>query len=470
LNAGLPVLGAADPVAGPGFAVRTDTAASVGGPYTPHVVAWNLTKRCNLECAHCYIAAGSWQTAAGELETAECLRIADEILAISPAAMFILSGGEPLLRDDLETIAEHATKRGATVVVGTNGTRLTPERIRSLKSAGVTGVAISVDSLDEQYHDRFRHGAGALRETIAAVERLGAERLDFVVQTSLTSGNRREIPAIAAWAADRGAVSFNVYFLVATGRGEGMSGLSPAGNEDVLRELAILEQVYRGRMLVRSKCQPQIMRHVHSTDPDSPLLNYSTRCPCGVHYCRITPEGKLTPCPYMPVVAGDLRCDSFTDIWNQSPVFRHIRAGTPGGRCGRCEYRSICGGCRARAYADSGDFMAEDASCAYEPAGDLPVIEPARTVTHGATVAGSELPWSVDARARLNRIPGFVRAVVAERINGYARRNGYASVTLEVMQAVRRDMPVDFSKRLPFFMNQQAARPGETRPEEADHA
>jgi radical SAM protein with 4Fe4S-binding SPASM domain len=418
----------------------------------PHVVAWNLTKRCNLACAHCYIAAGSWHATAGELETHECIRIADEILAISPAPMFILSGGEPLLRDDLETIAAHASARGATVVVGTNGTRLTSARIRSLMQAGVTGVAISIDSLDERYHDRFRHGGGALRDTLAAVERLRAERLDFVVQTSLTRGNRAEIGAIAAWAAERGAVSFNVYFLVATGRGEGMHGLSPAENDDVLRELVALERTYRGRMLVRSKCQPQIMRHAHESDTDSPLLNYGTRCPCGIHYARITPEGKLTPCPYSPAVAGDLRQSSFADVWRNSPVFRQLRTDTPGGKCGRCEYRAVCGGCRARAYADTGDLMAEDASCAYQPTGDRPLVQPAREVTYGAPAVPATLAWTDDAKARLARVPGFVRSVVAARIEKFARDRGHVAVTPEVMDAVRREMPVDFSKRLPFFL------------------
>jgi MoaA/NifB/PqqE/SkfB family radical SAM enzyme len=212
--------------------------------------------------------------------------------------------------------------------VGTNGTRLTRERIRSLKSAGVKGVAVSIDSLDERYHDRFRHGDGALADTLAAVERLREEQLDFIVQTSLTRGNRAEIGTLAAWSAERGAVSFNVYFLVATGRGEAMRGLSPAENEDVLRELVALERQYRGRMLVRSKCQPQIMRLAYGeASAGSSLLNYSTRCPCGVSYCRITPEGKLTPCPYTPVVAGDLRRQSFAEVWRESSVFASLRSG-----------------------------------------------------------------------------------------------------------------------------------------------
>jgi radical SAM protein with 4Fe4S-binding SPASM domain len=418
----------------------------------PHVVAWNLTRRCNLACAHCYIAAGSWHGTDSELSTAECLRIADQIFELAPAPMFILSGGEPLLRDDLETLAAHATAAGATVVVGTNGTRLTRERIQSLKAAGVQGVAVSVDSLSEDYHDRFRHGPGALRDTLAAVERLREQELDFVIQTTLTRGNRPELDALAAWAADRGAVSFNLYFLVATGRAERMPGLTPTENDDVLRQLVTLERAYRGRMMVRSKCQPQIMRHVHQSDPDSPLLNYSTRCPCGVHYCRITPEGMVTPCPYMPVVAGDLRRRSFADIWRSSPVFAELRTDRLGGKCGRCEYRGICGGCRARAWADSGDYLAADESCVWEPSADAVRVEPA-AVTYGrAGPREPTMPWSDGARRRLERVPGFVRHVVADRVERFARERGFTEVTEDVMAAVRRELPVDFSKRAPFFL------------------
>ena len=424
------------------------------GTTLPYVVAWNLTRRCNLACAHCYISAGNWHAAAGELNTSECLRIADQIIDLVSAPLFILSGGEPLLRDDLETIASHASRKGATVVVGTNGTRLGAERIETLKDAGVTGVAVSIDSLDAHYHDRFRHGDGALGDTLAAVERLRTQRLDFIVQTTVTRGNRAELGRIAAWAAQRGAVSFNVYFLVATGRGERMQGLTPAENDEALRELLALEQMYRGRMLVRPKCQPQIMRHAHESDPDSPLLNYATRCPCGTQYCRITPEGKVTPCPYSPLVAGDLRAQSFAEVWRASPVFRTLRTPELGGRCGRCEYREVCGGCRARAYADTGDPLAEDASCAYEPSGNATLVRPGRMVTYGQSAA-TTMDWTDEARARIGRVPGFVRGVVTERVERYARERGLATVTAGLLDEVRRAMPVDFGKKLPFFLRKE---------------
>ncbi|HEV2750449.1 MAG TPA: radical SAM protein [Gemmatimonadales bacterium] len=419
--------------------------------YVPHVVAWNLTKRCNLECAHCYIAAGPHETAAGELDTAACLAIVDQLLAVNPTPMLILSGGEPLLRHDLTEIAHYASANGATVVVGTNGTLLTDERIAALQAAGVRGVAVSVDSLRPSYHDNFRHGRGALADVQAALGRLSAARLDFIIQTTVTKGNRGELERLVAWSADQGAVAFNCYFLVHTGRGASLTDLSPLDSEAVLADLARWQQQYRGRMLVRAKCAPQFMRHVHQTDPDSPILNYATRCPCGTQYCRITPDGKLTPCPYLPEVAGDLRAQSFADIWRSSPLFRRLREGALSGKCGACEYRVLCGGCRARAFALEGDVLAADPSCVYEPTGDTALIEPVRALAYGDDFTPA-LTWAPAARERMERIPSFVRGVVMQRVEAWARRQGRREVTPELLAEVRSAMPIDFSKRQPFFV------------------
>jgi radical SAM protein with 4Fe4S-binding SPASM domain len=403
-----------------------------------------------LECAHCYISAGPAESAADELTTDEFFRITDQILELNPSPMFILSGGEPLLREDLTTLASYAAKHGVTVVVGTNGTLLTEEKIDELKDAGVTGVAVSIESLDPKYHDRFRRGHGSLEASTAAVERLAKQGLDFVVQTTLTKGNRAELQRLVNWSAERGAVSFNAYFLVTTGRGSGMAELSPPENEELLTELVDLHSKYLGRMMVRAKCAPQFMRLVYERAPESPILNYQTRCPCGSQYSRVTPDAKLTACPYLPLPAGDLRERSFVEIWNESELFRSLRRGEPGGKCGRCEYRSICGGCRARAYGVDGDYLGADSSCNYEPDGSRPVVKPARSITYGAPV-NAELPWTAEAEQHIRRIPSFVRGVVVKRVEDFARREGYREVTCELMREVRRKMPVDFSKRLPFF-------------------
>jgi radical SAM protein with 4Fe4S-binding SPASM domain len=422
--------------------------------YVPHVIAWNLTKRCNLECAHCYIAAGPHESAAAELDTAACLDIVDQVLAVNPAPLLILSGGEPLLRQDLTEIAQYAFANGATVVVGTNGTLLTDERIAALKGAGVSGVAVSVDSLRPSYHDNFRHGRGALADVRAALQRLRAARLDYIIQTTVTKGNRSELERLVAWSADQGAVSFNCYFLVSTGRGAALTDLTAADYETVLADLARWEHLYRGRMLVRAKCAPHFMRHVHRTDPESPVLNYQTRCPCGTQYCRITPDGKLTPCPYLPEVAGDLRAQSFAELWRSAPLFRQLREGRLGGKCGVCEYRALCGGCRARAFALAGDVLAADPSCAYEPAGDLALIEPPRALAYGDDFTPA-LVWADAARERMARIPSFVRGVVMQRVEEYARRQGRWQVTPELLAEVRSAMPIDFSKRKPFFVTDE---------------
>ncbi|MGE5127699.1 MAG: radical SAM/SPASM domain-containing protein, partial [Betaproteobacteria bacterium] len=279
--------------------------------FLPHVVAWNLTRRCNLSCTHCYISAGPWQSAGGELSHGECRRLVDELVALNPSPLLILSGGEPLVREDLPELAAYARERGATVVVGTNGTTLSDARVALLKAAGVSGVAVSVDSLEHARHDLFRGARHALERTVEALARLREARLDFVVQTTATPGNADEVPALVEWAAEQGAVCFNLYFLVPTGRASGLPDLAAERIEELLGVLVEAERRHRGAMMVRAKCAPHFMRRVHEAAPDSPVLGYRTRCPCGIDYCRITPDGKLTPCPYMPSAAGDLRRQSF---------------------------------------------------------------------------------------------------------------------------------------------------------------
>ncbi len=421
--------------------------------FLPHVVAWNLTRRCNLACTHCYISAGPWQSAEGELSLDECRRVVDELVGINPSPLLILSGGEPLVREDLPELACYARQRGATVVVGTNGTTLTAARVAMLKDAGVSGVAVSVDSLEHARHDLFRGGRHALERTVEALARLRDERLDFVVQTTATPGNAGEIRTLVDWAAAQGAVCFNLYFLVPTGRGSELRDLAAERIEELLGVLVEAEQRYRGAMMVRAKCAPHFMRRVHEATPDSPVLSYRTRCPCGIDYCRITPDGKLTPCPYMPTVAGDLRRQGFGEIWSGSEVFAALRRRELGGRCGRCEYRLVCGGCRARALATSGDYLAEDPSCVYEPPqGRALVARP--VVAYGGAATESGLSWSPAARERLQRIPSFVRGVVVRRIEEFARARGLTTVTPELLGEIRRALPIDFSKRRPFFLDE----------------
>ena len=170
----------------------------------------------------------------------------------------------------------------------------------------------------------------------------------------------------------------------------------------------------------------------------------------GTQYCRITPDGHVTPCPYISESAGDLHHRSFGEIWREAPLFKRLREGTLGGKCGECEYRRLCGGCRARALALEGDILAADPSCNYEPDRAAALIGAQRDVTYGGEFTPA-LRWSPAARARLERIPSFVRGVVTKRVEDYAREHGVAEITPDLLGEIRRQMPVDFSKRLPFF-------------------
>ncbi len=426
--------------------------------YVPHVISWNITKRCNLNCSHCYLDA---DFRAGkktdELSTKDCFEIVDQIADVHSGALVILTGGEPLLRKDLFAIAGYATERGLLPVVGTNGTALTPEAIEKLKGAGVGGVAISLHARHPEPHDAFVGVPGAWEGAVRGADHLRETGLDFIVQTSVTTWNYDEIPEIVAFAHELGASFFNLYFLVCTGRGQGRTDVTAEQYETMLNALYDLQQQYRGRMLINAKCTPQYKRIVYEHDPQSPYLKtYSGGCPAATSYGQIDPKGNVTPCPYLPVSVGNLRERSFADLWWETPLMQELRDRSKlEGRCGACEFSGVCSGCRARAYAETNNWLAEDPSCVYQPGGfgGTP-IELQPDETYGLPIV-RELEWTSDAQARLGRIPGFVRGMVTRGVEAYAREKGYGQVTGELMQEVkekvlsggRSTVPLAFLKR-----------------------
>jgi radical SAM protein with 4Fe4S-binding SPASM domain len=425
-------------------------------------VSWNLTQRCNLFCAHCYLSAAPGADPAGELTTAECRRILDEIARVQPGTFLILTGGEPLLRRDLYELAARGRDHGFTVVVGTNGVLLREKQARLLREHGVQGASLSLDSTDPARHDRFRHLPGAWQGAVRATEALRAEGLDFSLHMSVTDWNVDEIPAMIDLARTLGARVLNFFFLVRTGRGEDLTDITAAQYETILTALARAQGVgagppaapsvfeqredpwsvpagQSGGLLIRAKCAPHFRRILWQLDPASPLLaNYAHgSCPAGKYYCRITPEGDLTPCPYLPVAAGNLRQAGFGELWSTGRVFTDLREPRLGGRCGACEFSELCGGCRCRAYATYGDYLAEDPACGYQPGqhgGE--VIRLGAAQTFGLEVR-FQLAWTEAARARLDAVPGFARAMVVEAVEAYARGRGAATVTPELLAEVR---------------------------------
>src|SRR3989442_1306017 len=430
--------------------------------YKAYSVSWNLTQQCNLLCAHCYMSAFSGADTSHELSTAECRRVMDEIAQVNPQVFLILTGGEPLLRKDIFDLAAYAADKDFTVVFGTNGVLLREKQAKLMRQHGVVGASISLDSTEPAKHDTFRHLCGAWDGAVRATKVLREEGLDFSLHMSVTDWNVAEIPAMVDLANELGAKVLNFFFLVRTGRGHNLTDITAEQYEQILTALARAQGVgssapspesvftrqeepwsmpigTAGRLLIRAKCAPHFRRILWQLDPPSALLqNYAHgSCPAGKYYCRITPEGDVTPCPYMPVTAGNLRQTSFATLWEQAGVFHELREPQLGGRCGACEFSKICGGCRCRAYATYGDYLAEDPACGYAPgAHGGAVIELPATVTFGLPVAW-ELAWDADARERLQAIPSFARGMVVKAVEAHARGRGDAVVTRERLAEVR---------------------------------
>ncbi|MBI2986926.1 MAG: radical SAM protein [Deltaproteobacteria bacterium] len=433
--------------------------------YRPHVISWNLTQRCNLLCTHCYISAVPQVGNSEELTTQECCRVMDEIAEVNPNAFLILSGGEPLLRPDLFDLATYARDKGFTVVLGTNGVLLRERQARLMRQSGIQGAGISLDSVNPRMHDSFRRLHGGWQAAVRATEVLRAEGIDFSIHTNVNAWNVDEIPAMIELAGSLQAKFLLFFFLVRTGRGQNIIDITPDMYERVLTYLARVQGVGDGKngttqvdssfdgqddlwsvtsgrargLLIRTRCAPHFRRIIYGLDPQSPFLRDYAQgsCPAGKYYCRITPSGDITPCPYMPVTVGSLRQRSFSAIWQEAADFDNLRNAELKGRCGICEFSKICGGCRCRAYATYGDYLAEDPACSYQPGqygGKLVTLPEERNF--GLEVE-FRLPWDDAAKTRLGNIPSFVRGMVVKAVEAFARTKGSNEVTVELMQEAK---------------------------------
>ena len=444
--------------------------------YQAFSVSWNLTSRCNLFCTHCYMSAAPHADVSGDLTTEECFRVIDEMAVVNPNLFLILTGGEPLVRRDIFDIASYASDKGFTCVLGTNGVLLGKKEARAMRTSGLQGASISLDSVDPEKHDSFRQLAGAFKNAIRGIENLKEEGLDFSLHMSVMSWNVSEIPAMIDFARQLGAKVLNFFFLVQTGRGQAIIDIEPSQYREILTYLARAQGVgtedanlagslfnqfgdpwttsmgHANGVILRAKCAPHFRKIIYELDPNSPMLkNYAQgSCPAGKHYCRITPEGDITPCPYMPVSAGNLRRNSFNEIWNTSPVLNDLRDPHLGGRCGECEFSGICGGCRCRAYAASLDYLAEDPACNYQPGqyGGFKITLPAEQV-FGLEVKLA-LEWSAAAKERLQKLPSFARGMVSQGVERFAKENNVSIITPELMQKVREEAEARMGRSFKF--------------------
>lgn len=397
------------------------------GTWVPELVSWNTTQRCNLRCSHCYLAAG--ERADTELSLEEGRRLIDQ-LADAGTRMLIITGGEPLMRRETTELLEHACSKEMIVVLGTNGMLLTAPRARRLKAVGVDGVGISLDSVRPESHDAFRGVPGAWAGAVRGIRACVAEGLPVLLQMTVLPWNFEEVGEMIEFADREGATGFTLYFLVCTGRGEALSDITPAQYEQALGSLAAAQEHYPGMML-RARCAPQISRI--AAHRGSALVG-NAGCLAAREYCRITPEGVVTPCPYLPLSAGSVRDRSFAEIWQDAPLFQRLREGTLTGRCGDCDFSELCGGCRARAFALSGDLLGEDPWCAYQPPEQLPATD------------DGVLIWSAEAEQRLQRIPPFVRDRVKLAVERHVEACGATVVTGAELTATFETL----GRKLPF--------------------
>jgi radical SAM protein with 4Fe4S-binding SPASM domain len=395
------------------------------------IIAINLTRRCNLACAHCYLDADDLTTPSpNELTTDEVKGLLDQIALHHDQTMVVLSGGEPLVRKDLEAICSHGKQLGLMLVIGSNGALLTERRVVSLKNAGAMGIGISVDSLDASRHDAFRGKPGSWHKTMTGIEHCRKHGFDFQIHFSITDSNYHEIEDIVLFARLSGARVVNFFFIICTGRAESVGDISAHHYESSLKKIIQLQQQY-DNLIIRPRCAPYFKRIAWQMAPDSALNRISGMegdgCIAGSHYCRVTPEGEVTACPYIEQSVGNIRDQDFHSIWTSAPDFLSLRNPQLNGKCGYCEFRKLCGGCRARPLAAGGHIMDEDTSCDYLPQGK-DVIQPV------TDFPGADLVWTDEAHKTLVRIPGFLRAMIKKRTESYVIDLGEQFITIEHMK------------------------------------
>lgn len=358
----------------------------------PRLVFWETTAGCNLRCIHCRRIEVADQLTPHDLTTAEAFQLVDQI-AETGSPVLVLSGGEPLMRPDILTIARYATDVGLPVALATNGTLIDPELAARIGESGIKRVSISFDGADAATHDLFRSLPGSFEAAVRGFRALRAVGLPVQINTTVARHNRAQLEAILELAKDLGAVALHLFLLVPVGCGVEIAEdqmISASDYEHVLNWLYETEQ-NEPSLQLKATCAPHYFRVMHQRraqehrqglrrelpashgrqvggHPHGQMHAATKGCLAGTGVCFVSHRGQVFPCGYLPVEAGNVRQQSFGDIWQDSPLFDELR--NPDllrGKCGICQFKTLCSGCRARAYGVTGDYLAEEPFCAYEP-------------------------------------------------------------------------------------------------------
>jgi radical SAM protein with 4Fe4S-binding SPASM domain len=351
--------------------------------YAPFLVVWDFTHKCNLSCKHCYSNAGV--ASQKELTTEEALNVVDQLADFGVTAL-AFSGGEPLSREDFLEVASHAVQKGLYVSVATNGTLLTKENVKKLKQAKINYVEVSIDGATAKTHDSFRGVSGAFDKAVAGLKNCVEADLCACIATTATKSNLADMPGILDLAEEIGAERFTYFNFIPTGRGKELynQDLSPEEREKLM--LYLLDRMSKGYKVTILTTAPQLARvalqcqgvgkemtmsmaHMQTVKVSKkavPLADFIGGCGAGRLYCSLSPEGDVHPCVFLPINVGNLKSEKFGDIWLNSKLFNILRdRSNLKGICGKCDFKYVCGGCRARASAyNNDDFLASDPGCA----------------------------------------------------------------------------------------------------------
>lgn len=358
-----------------------ETIQDTPGPFPLRLVSWNITLRCPLKCPHCYSDSGT-EEAADILSTTEAYRLLDQVRSVGRPVV-ILTGGEPMMREDIYDIARYGTSIGLIMAMGTSGFFITDETLPRLVSSGVRSIAISLDSRDPADHDSFRGYPGAWDRAVGAIRLCISQGIAVQVNITVVSPDTRELDETIRFGIELGVKRFQIFIPVPTGRSKEENYEKFGAYEALLIHLLT---AWTGKGIsLRPTCIPQFLRVADELGITN--REWGRGCIAGISYCRIFADGTVTPCPYLPAIAGDARVEPFKDIWNNAEVFKALRdPDRLGGKCGACSYRAVCGGCRARAFSKTGrianscgslvqpldiegELCGEDPLCPYIPEG-----------------------------------------------------------------------------------------------------
>ncbi|EMA48655.1 MULTISPECIES: TIGR04053 family radical SAM/SPASM domain-containing protein [Halococcus] len=340
----------------------------------PFVLIWEVTQACDLACKHCRADAHP-QRHPDELTTAEGKQLLDDVRTFGDGQLVVLSGGDPLARDDTIELVDYGTDNGLRMTLTPSGTTsLTADRIQTLADAGLRRMALSIDGGSATTHDEFRQERGSFDQTLQAACDARTAGLPIQINTTVCAETVDELPAIRDLVADLGAVLWSVFFLVPIGRGRVLDPISPDRAERVLEWLCTVSD--EASFGIKTTEAP----HYRRVAIERGRADHATRKPAedgigrrlgitaGNGFAFINHTGGVYPSGFLPETAGNVKHESIVDVYRESELFQTLRDSDAfHGKCGACEYQHVCGGSRSRAYAYTDDPLASDPLCAYTP-------------------------------------------------------------------------------------------------------